>query len=147
MDHDLGAIPLQILTNAKVGEDKQISVNVQNIGNIVINFTWKMKYRGFSIGSCGNYPFPGHLPKEVNKIWTISRTKEAVTILSNEVEVLNLVFTDVGEGCVKTWSGSSTKIIFATGDLASDYKRTLIQGMAYLINIIIIKKLYCLKNK
>ena len=146
VDHDLEATPLQILTNAKVGEEKEVGLDVQNIGRIDINFTWKMKYRGFSISSCGNYPFPGHLPKEVNKIWTISRTKEAVTILSNEVEVLNVVFTDVGEDCEKTWSGSSTKIIFTTGDLASDYKRTLIQGMAYLI-IIIIKKLYCLTNK
>ena len=138
MDHDLEATPLQILTYiARVGDGEKVSLNVENIGQIVFDFGWK--YRGFHIQSCGRHLFPTHELVEGTKIWTISRTKKALSLLSNDVEVLNLVFAELTESCVKTWSGSSTKIIFTTDDLASDYKRSLIQGMAPYLIIIIIK--------
>ena len=146
MDHDLEATPLQILTNiARVGDGEKVSLNVQNIGQIVIDFGWK--YRGFHIQSCGSHLFPTHELVEGTKIWTISRTKKALSLLSNDVEVLNLVFAELTESCVKTWSVGSTKITFATDDLASDYKRTLIKGMAPYLIVTIIKKLYCLTKK
>ena len=118
------------MTNARVGGgDDKVYLDVQNIGKIVIDFGWKNK--GFSIGSCGRHLFPTATYElvEGTKIWTISRTKEALSILSNDVEVLNLVFADVALPCPEVWSRSSEIIIFHSSDLASEYIRYSSQGM------------------
>ena len=125
MDHNLEKVPLQILSNVKLGEFLYIHLVVENIGFLRIEF----RYKRFSIyPSCGNHAFPSNLPVEINKIWTISRTKEALTILCNGVEVLNLVYIEVDMNCFRAWSKDSTKITFGSQDDASDYAKSLGQG-------------------
>ena len=120
------------MTNARVGGgDDKVSFNVQNIGQIVIDFGWKNK--GFSIGSCGSYLFPTYELVDGTKIWTISRTKEALSVLSNDVEVLNVVFADVAPACAEVWSRSSEIIIFNPNDLASEYIRYSSQGIVSIV--------------
>ena len=83
--------------------------------------------RRFYIHNCGHHSFP-NLPEDLNKEWTISKTKEALTILCNGVEALNLVYDEVDIYCTRTWSKSATKINFRNSDKASDYRRTLQRG-------------------
>ena len=69
------------------------------------------------------------MPEEKNKIWTISRTKEALTVLCNRVEVLNLVYAEVDKYCHRKWSKTSAKIKFISNDQASDYMRSMHPGI------------------
>ena len=124
MDHNFKETPLQIMTNAKLGKYAYIMLVVENIGNLRIDF----RYKRFNIYPCGTYAFPSNLPVEINKIWTISRTKEALTILCNGVEVLNLVYIEINEDCHSKWSKDSTKFTFGNQDDASDYAKSLGQG-------------------
>ena len=128
MDHDLEITPLQIMSNADSGKGFYISLKVENIGLLKIEFG----HRRFYIYPCGRYPFPSNLPIESNKLWTISRTKEALTILCNGVEVLHVVYVEVDMDCLSAWSKDSTKITFESQDDASDYIRSLSQGKFYL---------------
>ena len=126
IEQDLEVTPLQILTNTKLEGHDQAQLYFESIGRIKLEF----RYRRFSFHYCGYRLFPGHLPVETIKTWTISRTKEALTILCNGVEVLNLVYAEYDKYCSRTWSKSSTKIKFENGDSASDYMQFLSQGMA-----------------
>ena len=128
MDHNLEKVPLQITTNTELGQYAFIYLMVQNIGFLRIEFMLKR----FGINPCGNYAFPSNLPVEINKIWTISRTKEALTILCNGVEVLNLVYIEDDMNCFRAWSKDSTKFTFGSQDDASDYAKSLSQGKFYL---------------
>ena len=136
MDHNLEKVPLQILSNVKLGESSYIYLMVENIGFLRIEFMFKR----FGIHPCGNYAFPSNLPVEVNKIWTISRTKEALTILCNGVEVLNLVYIEDDMNCFRAWSKDSTKITFGSQDDASDYAKSLGQGKFCLALLVIVTK-------
>ena len=124
MDQNLEENPLQIMSNAELGESPYISLMIKNIGYLKIEF----RYKRFNIYSCGTYAFPSNLPIEINKIWTISRTKEALTILCNGVEVLNLVYIEIDMACFRIWSKDSTKITFMILDDASDYVQSLSHG-------------------
>ena len=122
--HDLVVTPLQIITNTKLKEDDFVHLEVMNKGRIMINF----RNQQLIIGTCGKHAFPPHLPKEKNKIWTISRTKEALTILCNGVEVLNLVYAEYNKYCHRLWSKTSRVMKFLYNDLSSDYIRSSSRG-------------------
>ena len=124
IEHDLEVTPLQIITNTKLGETDKVRLFFENIGKITIEFL----HRRFSADLCGYRSFPANLPVETIKIWTISRTKEALTILCNGVEVLNLVYAEYDKYCARNWSKSTTKILFLVDDLSSDYMKTLSPG-------------------
>ncbi|KAL5248875.1 hypothetical protein ACHWQZ_G017909 [Mnemiopsis leidyi] len=124
INHDLETTPLQIITNTLLRQTDKVHVYVQHIGTIQISF----QHRRFYILSCGDYEFPSDLPAERDKIWTISRTKEALTILCNGVEVLNMVYAEFDKYCTRAWSQSSALIEFRSDDLASDYTKSLSQG-------------------
>ena len=122
---DLEMTPLQIMTNTLLGHSDFVKFYVVGVnGFITISF----QYKRFEISSCGYYALPSHLPKERNKIWTISRTKEALTILCNEVEVLNMVYAEFDKYCTRQWTTDSTAIKFWSNDLASDYMKKLSKG-------------------
>ena len=123
IDHDLEAIPLQVLTNTVVGQNGAVNLELPGFGKIRIDF----RYRRFQIDRCGNYGFQ-NLPDSLNKEWTISKTKEALTILCNGVEVLNLVYDEVDIYCTRIWSRDVTKIKFKNDDRASDFWRPLLAG-------------------
>ena len=122
--HDLATTPLQIITNTRLGEVDFLNLEVKDKGRIMIFF----KHKQFNIGTCGKHAFPPYMPEERNKIWTISRTKEALTILCNQLEVLNLVYAEYNKYCHRLWSKTSTVIKFPHNDLSSDYIRSSSQG-------------------
>ena len=105
-----------------------MQLNIEHLRVITIDI--RRERQRFYTESCGQYSFSPQLPVETIKIWTISRTKEALTILCNEVEVLNLIYAEYDKYCVRGWSKSSTKIKFVNGDRASDYEKSLSVGRA-----------------
>ena len=122
---DLEMAPLQIMTNTLLGHTDFVKFYVVGVnGFITISF----RHKRFDISTCGHYAFPLHLPEERIKIWTISRTKEALTILCNEVEVLNMVYAEFDKYCTRQWTLDSTMIKLWADDLASDYMRILSGG-------------------
>ena len=68
------------------------------------------------------------MPEETNKIWTIRRTNEALTVLCNGVEVLNLVYAEVDKYCHRKWSKTSAQFMLENGDLSSDYTKSINPG-------------------
>ena len=124
VNHDLKESPIEILTTTKSGVVENIILEVQHIGKIKV----ESQRKRFSVDSCGHRDFPTHLPKEKNKIWTISRTKEALTILCNGVEVLNLVYAEVDKYCHRLWSKTSAKLKLISSNQASDYMRSFQPG-------------------
>ena len=122
---DLEITPLQIMTNTLLGHADFVKFYVVGVnGFITISF----RHRRFEINTCGNYAFPSHLPEETIKMWTISRTKEALTILCNGVLVLNMVYAEYDIYCTRKWTIDSTIIKLWSDDLASDYMRILSEG-------------------
>ena len=115
IDHNLEIAPLQMITNT---QQDNVYLHVNNIGGIKIEFS----HSRFWVQNCGPYhDFPSSLPKTRDKEWTISKTKEVLTILCNNVEVLNLIYSTASESCSNTWSKNSSSLRF--NDLASDYYR------------------------
>ena len=104
-----------------------------NAGTITIYIRSKQYY----IPSChdGIWSKLNNLPAAVNKEWIFTKTKEALTILCNGVEVVNLVYAAVHNYCKKIWSRNVTKIRFRSDDTASDFWKSVIRG------IILISKL------
>ena len=124
INHDLETTPLQIITNTEPGNTDQALLYLANIGRLRVEF----QRSRFYIETCGYRYFPPHMPEETNKIWTISRTKEALTILCNGVEVLNLVYAEVDKYCQRKWSKNSATFMLENGDLSSDYIKSMIPG-------------------
>ena len=125
LTHDLEETPLEILTTMKSGVAGNVNLEVQHIGSIKVEFQRKR----FSVDSCGYRYFPPNLPEEKNKIWTIGRTKEALTIICNGVEVLNLVYAEYDKYCRRKWSKTSAKIKLIANDQASDFMRSMHPGI------------------
>ena len=94
-----------------------------SLGKIRIDF----KHKRFYIDSCSWYEFV-NLPEDLHKEWTISKTKEALTILCNGVEVLNLFYDEVDIYCTRLWSKATSQITFMNDDSASDNWRPLLEG-------------------
>ena len=124
IDHDLETTPLQVLTNTVVGQHGAVNLELPGFGKIRIDF----RSRRFQIDRCGYHAFQ-NLPDSLNKEWTISKTKEALTILCNAVEVLNLVYDEVDVYCTRIWSRDVTKIKFKNDDQASEKWRPLLRGI------------------
>ena len=118
IDHNLEIAPLQIITNTKLGVSDNMYLHVNNIGAIKIEFS----HSRFWVQNCGPYhDFPSSLPETGDKKWEISKTKETLTVLCNNVEVLNLIYSNVSESCSNSWSKNSSSLRF--NDWASDYYR------------------------
>ena len=84
----------------------------------------------YQIYSCnyGGWTNFGKFPADVNKEWTFTKTKEALTILCNGVEVVNLVYAEQYHYCTKRWSKDVTKIRFHSHDSASVRWKPVTQG-------------------
>ena len=125
MDHNFEHTPLKILTNAPIGVYNQEEIYLQfvNVGTIRIILQSKQYY----ITGCGWKKF-NNLPATVNKEWTFTKTKEALTILCNGVEVVNLVYAEQYHYCTTRWSKDVTKIYFHSHDTASVLWKPVTQG-------------------
>eukprot|EP00116_Pleurobrachia_bachei_P001031 sb/3461293/ len=125
---DLERTPLQIKADSSLGSFEQIYVWMYGKDGsgfyIAVRFTSPMQY---SIDYCidgGWTDLPVEPPVEVDKIWTITKTKTALIIMCNGVEVLNYLFADSGESrCVPKWGGDVVEeIVFdSSSDTASDF--------------------------
>ena len=123
-DHNLEVSPVRILTKTAIRKVNDfVNLYVKDNGRIQISF-WLEK---FIIEHCGSYAFT-NLPDDLNKEWTISKTKEALTILCNGVEALNLVYAEVNLYCTRSWSRDTTKIRFLNDDRASENWKPLTEG-------------------
>ena len=131
IEQDLETTPLQIITNTKPGITDKVLLNLANIGRLSVEF----QRSRFYIDTCGYHSFPPYMPEETNKIWTISRTKEALTVLCNRVEVLNLVYAEYNKYCRRKWSKTSANFMFENGDLSSDYAKSMNPGETDIFSI------------
>ena len=120
INHNLETDQLQILTNTQPGKHESVVLYFINVGKLSIEFLHKR----FWVQNCGTPAFPSSLPAEGDRQWTISKTKDALTILCNGIEVLNLVYTDsTDSSCSNVWTKESTSFKFLSNDFASDYYR------------------------
>ena len=115
---DLEEHPLQIKTNSAVGSGEAVYVKLYtaeevHISTIRLYFSATPQYYiSYCISSYTNYPVD--LPAEQDKIWTITKTATALKIECNNVEVLNLVYSeaDTPDDCVAAYSQDVEKIVF-----------------------------------
>ena len=134
---DLEATPLQIKTNTALDTREEIVFGMygKEISNrltrvyVLLTATAKGK---FKIGGCTGNNFidlPVQPPKEVDKIWTFTKTETSLSITCNDVEVVDYVFADSPKSnCVPHLGGDVEQIIFESFnadnyDTASDFYR------------------------
>ena len=67
-------------------------------------------------------------PADVSKEWTFTKTKKALTILCNGMEVANLVYAEQHNYCTTRWSKDVTRIRFYNHDTASVQWKPVTQG-------------------
>ena len=127
IDYDLEEHPIQIKTNSTVGSDEVVALYLYTaedtfISNIRLVFSATLQYR---INQCTGYSnFSVDVPAEQDKIWTITKTDTAIKIECNDVEMVNLVYSDSSEDdCVAKYSQDVGKIKFLSSDSASDEYR------------------------
>ena len=117
--YDLEEHPLQIRTDSVLGSDEEVRVNFYTSGEdytttIGLRFSSPPQYF-IQYCTSGFTNLPTTLPEEQEKIWTITKGLAAITINCNEVEVLNLLYTDYG-GCVGKMEMDVEQMKFTTSD-------------------------------
>ena len=126
---DIEGTPLQIKSDSTVGSDEEIRVNMYDedssfIGGVLVKFSSTMQYW---IGYCtsGYTDLPVQPPVEVDKIWTTTKTENALNITCNNDEVLNYLFAVSSTStCVTKLSGDVVEQInFEDSDIASEFYR------------------------
>eukprot|EP00116_Pleurobrachia_bachei_P008664 sb/3468926/ len=125
---DLEGTPLQIKTNSTLGSDERIWVlmydkDSSSIGGVAVQFSSPIKY-GINYCITNQPDLPVQPPVEVEKIWTITKTKTALIVTCNNVEVVNYLFADSPlDSCVTRWGGDLVNGIKFVNDFdtASDF--------------------------
>eukprot|EP00116_Pleurobrachia_bachei_P007028 sb/3467290/ len=127
---DLEGTPIQIKTDSTLGSEQRIWLNVFDKDGVYISSVsvWFKSPIQYQILYCTAWTdLPVQPPADVEKIWTFTITKTALTITCNNVEVLNYLFADSSlSDCVTNLSsdGGVEKIMFSsTSDTASDFYR------------------------
>ena len=137
---DLEGIPLLIKTDSWAGSDEYIGLRIYDkdgseICAVQITFSSPMQYFiGHCLGMTDLQP-----PEEEDKIWKFTKTKTAIIIICNGVEVLNYLFADSSDSkCVPQWGGDVVEQIKFSSihDTASNFYRA---GMTSLTKV---EKLY-----
>ena len=131
---DLEETPLQIKTDSTTGSSNMPNMIVVNLNDmngdrnngLVFWFTSPMTYIIAACTKSGDLPVQP--PVKVEKIWTITKTETAWIITCNNVELVNLLFTESSDvRCASTWDGNIVKgITFSmngAADTASDFYR------------------------
>jgi hypothetical protein len=137
IEYDLEAHSLQIKTDSKTGSGDLLTLILykkdthditkdKDLGYFAIRF-----YDPFTcwIKHCQRYEALTSVPREQNKIWTITKTSSALIIECNGVKVIDLNFQNADlTGCASKWSQDVAKIAFWNGgdvddDTASDKYR------------------------
>ena len=131
MDFNLEEYSLNITTDSTLGSDDKVSVYLYTsqrdwVGALGLNFFSTPKYR---ILPCNTdyTDFPTNLPPDNDKVWRVTLTRTSgirLVVHCNEEEVLNTLISDstCGRSDWNTyWSREVAKIMFISGDTASDY--------------------------
>ena len=126
---DLEATPLKIKTDSTMGSNDQIWVVMYDkdgsyISAVVLVFSSPdNRYQIIPCSSLTLTDLPVQPPKEVGKVWAITKTENALLISCNGVEVLNYLFADSSDSkCVTSWGGDVVDQIKFVGT-ASDFYR------------------------
>ena len=131
IEYDLETYPLQVKTTTQFEEKNKMSFVMLTVENERIGssdfaimlqsgvFWWYLKdCSGDFVG------FTGNIPPEDNKIWTFTKTANSLKVECNELEVLNLVFSDKGQDCSQSADNkAAAKIQFWGIDTVSDSYR------------------------
>ena len=129
---DFEQYPLQIKTDSVNGDGTLIDLTVYDesteaydeyFAYIYIRFNDVIQ---FMVSDCvtTEIPFPTTPPSEQDKVWTLRRNSTALTIECNDVEVVEVIYSDYGDTCVSVWSTDIAKIMFYPNlDTASDEYR------------------------
>ena len=137
MEYDLEAQPLQILTDslARSGDLLRIefghaATDAQLI-DFSLEFTDPPKY---SLSFCGSETTITNLPASNLRLWTFIKSSDSLTIICNDVEIVNFVFSSaVDSRCDQYWQVEITKFQFksdtAGTDTASDMYRSKLTGI------------------
>ena len=122
LDLDLRTTSLRIFTNTS----GRMYLDMQNAHTIDID----IRNEQYQIYSCnyGGWTKFNNLPADVNKKWTFTKTKEALTILCNGVELVNLVYAEQHNYCTTRWSKDVTRIRCYNHDTASVLWKSVTQG-------------------
>ena len=127
-DIDLTQGPLQIATNTPSGTKRYIQVEfwteTEVIGALHVRFEHQPWYE---ISHCRSPITIKNLPESPSKVWTIVLTQESFTVYCNNIQVINIVFTDKEDDiCKEKWRSKITQIRFSRHNVAtSDYYRQL----------------------
>ena len=137
--HDLETTPLEIKTNSTLGSKDKVSVRFyttqrEGVGGVDIYFTSTTQY-WLPYCSSSRKNFTSNLPREVDKIWSITLDKTAgirLQIHCSGVEVVNILLSD--NTCNKSywrkhWSRNVEIMYFFPYDTASDYYRAVQTGI------------------
>ena len=122
LEFDLGTYPLQIETESLLGSGEKIVLRFwgegNTIGDITIEFGVEVTY---SISSCTSTQMKfNSLPEDDNKVWTIRKTENSLTIECNDALVLEYLFaSSENSQCNSNWSQDIDTIMFQSLDTAS----------------------------
>ena len=130
LDYDLEGNPIQIRTASVEGSDDELQISLYDVEEEVIS-SITLKFHTsppvFSISHCTTAwtNFQVDVPADQDKVWTITKTETALKIECNNVELLNLVYSEAADArCVNTMGQDVEKIKFASSDTLSEDFRT-----------------------
>ena len=132
IDFNLEKYSLNIKTDSTIGSNDVVHVQFRTsqgyyAGALKLYFFSTPQYW---IGACssGNTNFPTNLPPGKDKVWRVTLTRTSgirLVVHCNEEEVLNALMSDSTCGSndwsTSYWSKEVAKIMFLSGDTASDY--------------------------
>ena len=136
LNHDLQTTPIKIRTNTHMaGYGGKIRLILRYVDTIQIDIP-NSEYYTYSCNFHGMWTNFKNLPNTPNKEWTIIKTKEALTILCDEEEVVNLVYAEVHDYCSRKWSKALTQIYFSRHDTASEVWQPLKKGSHLILKLV-----------
>ena len=140
---EMEKIPLQILTDSKIGSGDMVGVDwtnaeLFNSGGLKLHFSDQIQYE---LTRCTKKRLPlSNVPEERKKVWTIYRTSDGLKVECNGVVVADFKITSCTHHEKWVYERDQAKIIFLTTDTASDFYRP--KGSEGMISNISIYGLY-----
>ena len=131
IDFNLEQYSLNITTDSTIGSNNKVAVQLYTsqedwVGALKLYFFSTPQYL-IRPCSSGNTNFPTNLPSDNDKVWRVTLTRTSsirLVVHCNEEEVLNILMSDSTcdvSNWSTNWSREVAKIMFLSGDTASDY--------------------------
>ena len=136
IDFDLETYSLEITTDSQDGDDTLVDVALYEdsatqtddyVAYISVRFGDVPTYK---ISSCvtSETSFSTTLPSEQEKIWTITKTDTALTIMCNGIEVVEVIYANYADACANAWNSDVAKILFYPGNDTASEEYRQVQG-------------------